>query len=254
MDYATVTQLTDKNNRVQVATLKTVMGTECKQVLNRLELTEEELSKTSTILEKLELYFAPERNILYERYLFHSAEQQPNETLDQYVLRLRKLAEPCKFEALHDDMLRDRLVLGSRDKAARARLFREKECTLTKAIDALQISEATLEQQRLWERRKILLTQSISNQGSGHVKTNPRIDQRRYQQEPVPLLLSSADTVEGSATQRGTGVQHMGNLVETVVNKITSSQFVDYRPKSRLMWWQNTVKKSLMNLYINWRK
>ena len=58
MDYATATQ-----HRVQVATLKTVMGTECKQVLNRLELTEEELSKTSTILEKLELHFAPERNI-----------------------------------------------------------------------------------------------------------------------------------------------------------------------------------------------
>ena len=114
--------------------------------MKRLELTQEELSTTSTILEKLELHFAPERNILYERYLFHSAEQQPNETVDQYVLRLRKLAEPCKFEALHDDMLRDRLVLGSRDKAARARLFREKECTLTKAVDSLRISKATLEQ------------------------------------------------------------------------------------------------------------
>ena len=65
----------DKSNKVQVATLKTVIGTECKQVLKRLELTQEELSTTSTILEKRELHFAPERNILYERYLFHSAEQ-----------------------------------------------------------------------------------------------------------------------------------------------------------------------------------
>ena len=43
-------------------------------------------------------------------------------------------------------MLRDRLVLGARDKAARARLFREKECNLAKAIESLRISEVTGEQ------------------------------------------------------------------------------------------------------------
>ena len=122
------------------------MGTECKQVLKRLDLSSEVLTKTSMILDYLETHFAPERNILYEWYLFHSAEQQPNETIDQYVLRLRHLAESCKFAALHDDMLRDRLVLGARDKACRARLFREKECNLAKAIESFRINKATLEQ------------------------------------------------------------------------------------------------------------
>ena len=136
-DYATATELTKKSDEIQVATLKAVMETECKQVLRRLNLTSEALEKTSTILENLERHFAPERNILHERYIFHSAEQQPNETVDQYLLRLRRLAEPCKFVALHDEMLRDRLVLGARDKAARARLFREKECSLAKAVESL---------------------------------------------------------------------------------------------------------------------
>ena len=40
-------------------------------------------------------------------------------------------------------MLRDRLVLGCR---ARARLFREKDCNLKKALETLQISETTQEQ------------------------------------------------------------------------------------------------------------
>ena len=52
----------------------------------------------------------------------------------------------CKFATLHDDMLRDRLVLGACDKACRARLFREKECNLAKAIESFRINEATLEQ------------------------------------------------------------------------------------------------------------
>jgi len=38
------------------------------------------------------------------------------------------------------------LVLGARDKASRARLFREKECNLAKAIESLRISEVTCEQ------------------------------------------------------------------------------------------------------------
>jgi len=101
--------------------------------------------KPGKILEKLEEYFAPSRNVLYERYLFHSAQQQAN---DQYIIRLRHLAENCKFGALHDEMLHDCLVLGCRDEGARARLFCKKECSLKKALEALQISETTHEQLR----------------------------------------------------------------------------------------------------------
>ena len=147
-DYATATELTTKEETIQAATLKTVMGKECRQILSRLELSEGDKKKPSKILEKLQAYFAPTRNILYERYLFHTAEQQVNETADQYMIRLRQLAEPCKFGTLHDEMLRDRLVLGSRDKGARTRLFREKECDLKKALETLQISESTNTQLR----------------------------------------------------------------------------------------------------------
>lgn len=145
-DFATATELTDKGEDVQAATLKTVMGKECRQILSRLDISDADKKKPGKILEKLEEYFAPTRNVLYERYLFHSAQQQGNETIDQYIIRLRHLAENCKFGALHDEMLRDRLVLGCRDKGARARLFREKECSLKKALESLQISEATHEQ------------------------------------------------------------------------------------------------------------
>ena len=145
-DYSTATELTKKDAEVQAATLKTVMGKDCRQILTRLELTEEERKDTATILAKLKAYFAPTRNILYERYLFHAAEQQPNETVDQYMIRLRHLAGSCNFGNIHDEMLRDRLVLGCRDKGARARLFREKDCNLKKALETLQISEATQEQ------------------------------------------------------------------------------------------------------------
>ena len=56
-DYSTATKLTKKAAEVQAATLKTVMGKDCRQILSRLELTEEEKKDTAAILTKLKAYF-----------------------------------------------------------------------------------------------------------------------------------------------------------------------------------------------------
>ena len=69
-DYAIATELGKKEKAVQAArqaaTLKTVMGKECRQILGRLELSREEMNDEEIILTKLESYFEPTRNILYE--------------------------------------------------------------------------------------------------------------------------------------------------------------------------------------------
>jgi len=65
-DYVIAAELSTKEPVVQAATLKTIMGKECKQILNRLGLTAAELKKTDTILTKLEAHFAPAQNILFE--------------------------------------------------------------------------------------------------------------------------------------------------------------------------------------------
>ena len=59
----------------------------------------------------------------------------------------------CNYEGLrsHANLLHftsRRLVLGSRDKAAQAHLFCEKDCDLHQAIESLRISERTQEQLR----------------------------------------------------------------------------------------------------------
>ena len=139
-DYLVTTGLDEKDKIIQVATLKTLMGTECKKILKRLQLTEAEMEDPQTILDALQDHFVPVRNILYERYIFHNTEQQA------HLIKLRRLAEPCQFGNLEDEMVRDRLVLGCKDSAARTRLFREKSCDLKKAVESLRISEATSEQ------------------------------------------------------------------------------------------------------------
>ena len=145
-DYVVATGLDEKDKKIQVATLKSLMGAECKKILKRLQLTDDDMKEPAIILGALQDHFVPVRNILYERYIFHNTEQQAHETIDQYLIKLRQLAEPCQFGALEDEMVRDRLVLGCGDSAARTRLFREKSCDLKKAVESLRISETTSEQ------------------------------------------------------------------------------------------------------------
>ena len=145
-DYLVATGLDKKDKNIQVATLKSLMGTECKKILKRLQLTDDDMKDPKIILDILQDHFVLIRNILYERYIFHNTEQQTHETIDQYLIKLCQLSEPCQFGTLEDEMVRDRLVLGCKDSAARTRLFREKSCDLKKSIESLRISEATSEQ------------------------------------------------------------------------------------------------------------
>ena len=73
--------------------------------------------------------------------MFYSCDEGPNENVDQWVNRLRYLSKYCNFEAMTDCLLKDRVVLGTKDKAARARMFRENTVNLNEAIDMLQASE-----------------------------------------------------------------------------------------------------------------
>ena len=68
--------------------MKTVMGRECRQILSRLELSTEDRKKPNKILEKLEEHYALTKDVLYEQYLFHLAQQQPNKNANQCIRRL----------------------------------------------------------------------------------------------------------------------------------------------------------------------
>jgi predicted component of type VI protein secretion system len=69
-DYLIETGLDRKDKKVQVATLKSLMGTECKKILKRLQLSEADMKDPAIILAKLQDHFAPVRNILHMRDIF----------------------------------------------------------------------------------------------------------------------------------------------------------------------------------------
>ena len=151
--YALATQLNDKLTKengdpnpsgiLQVAAiLCAVMGTDCLKIMKSLPtLSETDKGDANRILEELRGHFVPQRHVLFERYKFNSSTQK-GETVDEFVVKLRQLAESCEFGTLKDSLIRDWLVIGTTDDVCRDRLLRERPVPdLNRCIECLRASE-----------------------------------------------------------------------------------------------------------------
>ena len=49
-------------------------------------------------LTALNTYFTPQKSLQFERHTFRQAQQASNESISQYVTRLRRLGEHCDFD------------------------------------------------------------------------------------------------------------------------------------------------------------
>lgn len=65
-----------------------------------------------------------------QRLKFNVRVQQPDESLEDFVLSVKLQAEFCNFENFKEMAIRDRIVAGIRDKALQQRLLNEEKLTL----------------------------------------------------------------------------------------------------------------------------
>ena len=75
----------------------------------------------------------------------------PEETSEQYITALYHLVENCAYGDLTEEMIRDRLVVGIRDKSLSERLQMDADLTLEKAKKSIRQREAVHEQQEILE-------------------------------------------------------------------------------------------------------
>ena len=135
-----------------MATLLATIGKEALQIDRLLPMTEEERKNPKEIVEKLEAYFKPKRNIVYKRYMFFFCDQEANETFDTYLKSLRRLASSREFAQLEEELIRHRIVLGTTDGRVRARMLTEPSLTLDQAAMMRRNSQIT--PQYLWKFKK----------------------------------------------------------------------------------------------------
>ncbi len=61
---------------------------------------------------KIDNNFVIRRNVIYERAKFNMRSQKNEEPVESFITDLLSLAEHCSFGALHDELIRDRIVFG----------------------------------------------------------------------------------------------------------------------------------------------
>ena len=90
-DFSTARELGKKDNKEQVATLKTLMGLDCKKaekILTELKLPDEKMGDVKEIIKTLDDNFIVNLNVLYDENQFYLAAQQQHEPIEQFLDRL----------------------------------------------------------------------------------------------------------------------------------------------------------------------
>ena len=141
--------LATKDDEIQVNTLLYSMGDEADDILRSFGLSEEDKKLYKPVLEEFDKHFIKRRNVIYERARFNSRKQEEGEPVDVFITALYTLAEHCNYGTLHDEMIRDRIVVGIRNAALSEKLQLSADLTLESAITQVRLSEAVKQQQPL---------------------------------------------------------------------------------------------------------
>ena len=148
-NYEIASQLRRQPMELRTATFKTCIGADALEVVEgfKYEVGEDD-TDLETIMAKMEAFCVGELNELYERYTFNKRDQGPGESVDTYLAALRSLVKTCNYGSLEESLLRDRIVMGIRDNAARKRMLQDSRLTLKGAINLCHAHETTDMQMR----------------------------------------------------------------------------------------------------------
>ncbi len=138
--------------------------------------------------------------------------------MEQYIMELYKLAESCNYGEMKDEMLRDRLVVGTRDNALSKRLQLDAALAPDKAKNMARQQEALGEQQQLLKgtvKDESSLDQLRQRNDSAN-NGRPKTQQTLKYQPSLANAVGEANTLVRNALLRRLHVTHVRPLQYTL--------------------------------------
>ncbi|UYV61448.1 hypothetical protein LAZ67_1004889 [Cordylochernes scorpioides] len=167
----------------QVNMLVYCMGDNADDILLSCKIASDQLENYNKVIECFESHFIPRRNIIYERARFNQRCQQEGEKVNEFITALHSLAEHCNFEMLHDELIRDRIVVGVRDRALSERMQLDTDLTLVKAtLMAKQLESVKEQQSSLYQQDSIDQIKKMPNHIKETKRHEPKIRQFKSNQ------------------------------------------------------------------------
>ena len=141
--------LDQEDDAKQVSTLLYCMGEDAEDTLTSTNITADERKTYALVIGKFDAFFKVRKNVIFECARFNRRSQGPDESAEQFITSLYSLTENCAYVELRDEMIRDRIVVGIRNRSLSDRLQIESDLTLEKAKTLVRQREAVQEQQAL---------------------------------------------------------------------------------------------------------
>ncbi|UYV80016.1 hypothetical protein LAZ67_18001431, partial [Cordylochernes scorpioides] len=167
----------------QVNMLVYCMGDNADDILLSCKIASDQLENYGKVIECFESHFIPRRNIIYERARFNQRCQQEGEKVNEFITALHSLAEHCNFGMLHDELIRDRIVVGVRDRALSERMQLDTDLTLVKAtLMAKQLESVKEQQSSLYQQDSVYQIKKMPNHIKEAKRHEPKIRQFKSNQ------------------------------------------------------------------------
>ncbi|GBN35925.1 hypothetical protein AVEN_54312-1 [Araneus ventricosus] len=154
-------------------------------MLSGFGLSETEQDDFDIVLKKFNDHFVVKKNTIFERAQFNKRVQLDGESVNTFITALYTLSEHCGYGVLHDELIRDRIVVGIRDKNLSEKLELDSDLTLTKVIERVRLSEVVKEQQeKLIEKDSAFVNAISPNKPAKFLKQKPSSGARKQNVKP----------------------------------------------------------------------
>ena len=77
-------------------------------------ISEEDQKTYETVIAKFDDFFKVRKNAIFERARFNRRSQRQDEPVEQFITSLYSLAKNCAYGEMKGEMIRDRIVVGTR--------------------------------------------------------------------------------------------------------------------------------------------
>lgn len=144
--YMIAADIERKTDVIKINTFLNALGADAVEIFDLLEMEEDDRKKYDAVIKAFESHCSPQKNQIYERYMFYQRKQREGESFDAFLIDIQKLVKTCEFNDKEKEMLRDRIVMGVFDVKLQARLLEIKDLTYTVAVEKCKLSEVTRDQ------------------------------------------------------------------------------------------------------------
>ena len=154
--YLVATEYEEKSDQIKAALFLHCIGDEGRRIYNTLPFDAAGDNEVYTkVIEKFEAHISPRKTITFNRYKFFTYRQDDGQTFDDYLTTMRKLCGDSELGTMEDELLRDMLIIGLKDKRLQEHLLSREndQNTLPNVIKTAQTAELTTHQAKYIQKK-----------------------------------------------------------------------------------------------------